>query len=124
MADTVTTTVTELPASRVRVEAQVAPDEVERRIQQAARELGRQLRVPGFRKGKVPPPVVIRRLGRETELDEELRNSLGTWDADAINGAGNGPVGDPDLDFPSKLPAEGQPLQFSIEIGVRPAAKL
>ena len=124
MPDTVTTTVTELPDSRVRVQAEVAPEEVERRIQQAARELGRQMRVPGFRKGKVPPPVVIRRLGREAVLDEALRSSLGTWYADAIDGAGIAPVGEPDLDVPSELPAEGQPLQFSIEIGVRPTAKL
>jgi trigger factor len=124
MSDTVTTTITELPESRVRVRAEVAPEEVERRIQQAARELGRQMRVPGFRKGKVPPPVVIRRLGREAVLDEALRKSLGAWYADAIDGAGIAPVGEPDLDVPSELPAEGQPLQFSIEIGVRPTAKL
>jgi trigger factor len=124
MSASVSTTVTELPESRVRVEAQVAPEEVERRIQEAARELGRQMRIPGFRKGKVPPPVVIRRLGREAVLDEALRTALGTWYADAIDGAGIAPVGEPDLDVPSELPAEGQPLQFSIEIGVRPAAKL
>jgi trigger factor len=124
MPDSVTTTVTELPDSRVRVQAEVAPEEVERRVQQAARELGRQMRVPGFRKGKVPPPVVIRRLGREAVLDEALRNSLGSWYADAIDRAGIAPVGEPELDVPSELPAEGQPLAFSIEIGVRPAAKL
>src|SRR6059058_3917528 len=124
MPDTVTTIVTELPDSRVRVRAEVAPEEVERRIQQAARELGRQMRVPGFRKGKVPPPVVIRRLGREAVLDEALRNSLGTWYADAIDGAGIAPVGEPELDVPPELPGQGQPLEFSIEIGVRPEAKL
>jgi len=124
MSEAVTTTVTELPESRVRVQAQVAPEEVERRVQQAARELGRQMRVPGFRKGKVPPPVVIRRLGREAVLDEALRSFLGSWYADAIDGAGIAPVGEPDLDVPNQLPAEGQPLEFSIEIGVRPSAKL
>ena len=77
MSATVKTNVTELPESRVRVEAEVAPEEVERRVQQAARELGRQMRIPGFRKGKVPPTVVIRRLGREAVLDEALRSSLG-----------------------------------------------
>src|SRR5437588_10974765 len=123
MSDTVTTTVTELPESRVRVEAQVAPEEVERRVQQAARELGRQMRVPGFRKGKVPPPVVIRRLGRETVLDEALRSSLGTWYRHAIDGAGIAPVGQPELDV-SQLPGEGEALSFSIEVGVRPAATL
>ncbi len=124
MANSVKTNVTELPESRVRVEAEVAPEEVERRVQQAARELGRQMRVPGFRKGKVPPPVVLRRLGREAVVDEAVRSALGSWYADAIDGAGIAPVGEPELDVPSELPAEGQPLQFSIEIGVRPAAKL
>lgn len=123
MSATVTTTVTELPESRVRVEAEVAPAEVERRMQQAARKLGSQLRIPGFRKGKVPPPVVIRRLGREYVLDEALRDALGAWYVDAIDIAGIAPVGEPDINV-GDLPEEGAPLAFSIEIGVRPAAKL
>ncbi len=119
----VKTTVTELPESRVRVEAEVPAEEVERRVQQAARQLGRQLRIPGFRKGKVPPPVVIRRLGREAVLDEALRSALGSWYVDAIDQAGIAPIGEPQLNV-GDLPAEGQPLGFSIEIGVRPQAKL
>jgi trigger factor len=82
------------------------------------------MRIPGFRRGKVPPPVVIRRLGREAVLDEALRSSLGRWYTDAIDEAGVVPVGSPELDVPEELPDEGQPLAFSIEIGVRPPAKL
>ena len=123
MSTTVTTTVTELPESRVRVEAEVAPSEVERRIEQAARKLGNQLKIPGFRKGKVPPPVVIRRLGREYVLDEALREALGAWYIDAIDVAGIAPVGEPDINV-GVLPDAGSPLAFSIEIGVRPSAKL
>ena len=119
----VRTSVTELPESRVRVEAEVPAEEVERRVQQAARQLGRQMRIPGFRKGKVPPPVVIRRLGREAVLDEALRSALGNWYVDAIDHAGITPVGEPDLNV-GDLPGEGQPLSFSIEIGVRPTATL
>jgi trigger factor len=107
----------------VRVEAEVSPEEVDRRVQQAARELGRQMKIPGFRKGKVPPPVVIRRLGREAVLDEALRASLHNWYADAIDEAGITPIGEPDLDV-GELPGEGKPLSFSIEIGVRPRATL
>jgi trigger factor len=120
---TLRTNVTELPESRVRVEAEVPAEEVERRVQQAARKLGGQMRIPGFRKGKVPPPVVIRRLGREAVLDEALRTSLGSWYVDAIDEAGIAPVGEPDLDV-GDLPAQGEPLAFSIEIGVRPQARL
>jgi trigger factor len=119
----VKTNVTELPESRVRVQAEVPAEEVERRVQQAARKLGGQMRVPGFRKGKVPPTVVIRRLGREAVLDEALRAALGSWYADAIDEAGIAPVGDPDLDV-GDLPVQGEPLAFSIEIGVRPRAQL
>jgi trigger factor len=119
----VKTNVTELPESRVRVEAEVPADEVERSVQHAARELGRQMRIDGFRKGKVPPAVVLRRLGREAVLDEALRSSLGAWYVDAIDEAGIATVGEPDLDV-GDLPGEGQPLSFSIEIGVRPKATL
>lgn len=119
----VTTSITELPESRVRVEAEVPAEEVERRLQQAARQLGRQMRIPGFRKGKVPAQMVIRRLGRDAVLDEALRSSLGSWYVEAIEGAGIAAVGEPELDV-GDLPAEGAPLQFSIEIGVRPEAKL
>jgi trigger factor len=123
MSPSVTTSVTELPESRVRVEAVIPAGEVERRVQQTAKELGKEMKIPGFRKGKVPPTVVIRRLGRETVLDEALRSSLGGWYVDAISSAGIVPVGAPDLDV-GDVPGEGQPLSFSIEIGVRPRAKL
>src|SRR5688500_14462892 len=122
-APTVNTSVTELPGSRVRVEAQVPPEEVERRIAQAARALGRNMRVPGFRAGKAPAPVVIKRVGREAVLDEAVRDAIGAWYSAAIDAAAIVPVGEPELDM-GELPGQGQPLTFSIEIGVRPEAKL
>jgi len=119
----VSTSVTELPESRVRVEAQVPPEEIERRLQQKARELGRDMKLPGFRKGKVPAPMVIQRIGREAVLDETIREALGRWYADAIDAAGIAPVGDPEVDL-GGAPLQGQALTFSIEIGVRPTARL
>jgi trigger factor len=120
---TVSTTVTELPESRVRVQAEVPPEEVEKRVAQAARTLGRSLRVPGFRAGKAPAPVVIKRVGRDAVLDEAVRDSIGAWYSAAIDAAAIVPVGEPELDM-GELPRQGEPLTFSIEIGVRPAAKL
>ncbi len=119
----VTTTVTELPESRVRVEAEVPATEVSKRVDVAARALARSMRVPGFRPGKAPAPVVIKRIGREAVLDEAVRESIGGWYTAAIEDAKVVPVGEPDLDL-SALPDEGQPLKFAIEIGVRPPAKL
>lgn len=123
MAVPVSTTVTELPESRVRVQAEVPAAEVEKRVAQAARELGRNMRIPGFRAGKVPPPVIIQRVGRDAVLDEAVRDSIGTWYSAAIDAAHIVPVGEPALDL-GELPGEGEPLRFSIEIGVRPTATL
>jgi trigger factor len=122
-APPIETSVTELPESRVRVEAQVPPDEVERRVQQAAKALGRNMRVPGFRAGKAPAPVVIKRVGREAVLDEAVRDSIAVWYTAAIDAAAIVPVGEPELDL-GELPGRGEPLRFSIEIGVRPQAEL
>jgi trigger factor len=119
----VQTTVTELPESRVRVEAEVTPEEVERRVAQAARRLGRGLRVPGFRAGKAPAPVILPRMGRDAVLDEAIRESIAAWYTAAIDSADVVPVGEPQLDL-SDPPAQGEPLRFSIEIGVRPTATL
>ena len=123
MATGVSTTVTELPESRVRVQAEVSAQEIERSMARTARQLGRQIRVPGFRQGKVPAGMVIQRVGRATVLDEAVRESLGQWYAEAIDEAAIHPVGEPDLDL-GELPGEGEPLTFSIEIGVRPTARL
>ncbi len=81
------------------------------------------MRIPGFRRGKVPAPLVIQKVGREVVLEEAVRDTLGNWYSDAIDTAGIVPVGDPKLDL-SDLPAEGAALEFSIEIGVLPSATL
>jgi trigger factor len=123
VATNVKTTVEELPESRVRVAAEVTPQEVQRRVNEAAGKLGRDLRMPGFRKGKVPAPVVIQRVGRDAVLDDAVRATLPRWYIEAIDEAGLKTVGEPDVEL-GDLPAEGQPLTFTIEIGVRPTATI
>jgi trigger factor len=117
------TTVTELPDSRVRLQVQVPAGEVQGRLERKAQQLGRELKLPGFRRGKVPAPLVIQRIGREVILEEAVRDTLSSWYSDAIETAGIVPVGDPQLDL-GELPAQGQALEFSIEIGVLPKAEL
>jgi trigger factor len=123
VASAVKTTLTELGDSRVRLHVEVEAAEVEGRLERKARQLGNQLKLPGFRKGKVPAPLVIQRMGREAILEEAVRDSLSTWYSGAIEEAGIVPVGDPDLDL-GELPPQGEALQFSIEIGVLPKAEL
>lgn len=123
MGAPVQTTVTELPDSRVRVDVQVAPEEVRASVERKARQLGRELKLPGFRKGKVPAPLVLQRVGREAVLDEAVRASLPSWYAEAIRASEIVPVGDPKIDL-GELPQEGGALELSIEIGVLPVAEL
>jgi len=123
MPGTVTTTTTELPDSRVRVDVEVAADAVERELRTAAQALGRDLKIAGFRKGHVPPQVVLQRVGREAVLDEAVRRALPAWYEEALNEARLNTVGDPRLDL-GDLPEQGSPLSFSIEVGIRPPAKL
>ncbi len=119
----VKTSSTDLEDSRVRVEVEVDPAAVDRALSSAAADLGRDLRIPGFRKGKVPPQVVLQRVGREAVLDEAVRKALPDWYEEAIGEAGITPVGEPSLDL-QELPEKGHSLSFTIEVGVRPAAKL
>jgi len=119
----VKTTVTELPDSRVRLQVEVPPSELEGRLEHKANQLGRELKLPGFRRGKVPAPLVIQRIGREAVLEEAVRDTLSRWYSDAIETAGIVPVGDPQVAL-GELPPQGQALEFSIEIAVLPKAEL
>src|SRR4029453_5568525 len=98
MAAAVTTKTTELGDSRVRVEVEVPSEALEQQLKSAAAELGREMRVPGFRSGKVPAEVVLRQVGREAVMDEAVRRGLPGWYEEAVSDAGITTVGDPDLD--------------------------
>ena len=123
MAAAVKTNITELPDSRVRVEVEVPTEALERELNSAASDLGREMRVPGFRSGKVPAEVVLRQVGREAVLDEAVRRGLPGWYEQALADTGIQTVGDPQVDL-SDLPEKGAPLAFTIEIGVVPPAQL
>jgi trigger factor len=118
------TTVKELPGSRVEVEVEVPAEDVERGVNRAARSLAREMRLPGFRKGKAPPSLVIQRLGFGTVLEEAIRDSLPEWYEMALLNSAVSPVGDPSVEIVSTPEGEGEPLGFKFEIGVRPRATL
>jgi len=117
-------TVKELPGSRVEVGVEVPAEDVKRAVDRAARGLAREMRMPGFRKGKAPPSLVIQRVGFAPVLQEAIQEGLPEWYESALLGSGIAPVGDPKLEVVSTPEAEGEPLAFKFEIGVRPQAKL
>ena len=118
------TSVTELPDSRVRIDVAVEPAEVGKRIDRAATALAGEMKMPGFRKGKVPPQMVIQRLGREAVLQQALRDSLPEWYERALLDSGVTALGSPKLDVADVPEGEDAALNFTIEIAVRPQATL
>jgi trigger factor len=123
MAAAVKTTKTDLGDSRVRVDVEVESAALEREMETAAAAIGKEMRVPGFRSGKVPAQVVIRQVGREAVLDEAVRRGLPAWYEQAVQESGVTTVGDPKIDL-ADLPEKGLPLAFSFEVGVVPPARL
>ncbi len=118
------TVVRTLPDSRVRVEVEVPAEDVDRGVSRAARGLAREMRMPGFRKGKAPPSLVVQRLGYGSVLQEAIRESLPEWYERGLLHSGISPVGDPDIEIVTAPEAEGESLSFKFEIGVRPKATL
>ncbi len=115
----VVATTTELPESRVRLEATVPAELLERSIERAAKQVGRNLRVPGFRAGKVPAKLVLQRVGREAVVDEAIRADLNDWFVEAVRLTKISPIGQPEVDL-GDLPAEGEAFTFSAEVGIVP----
>ena len=72
-----TAEVTPLEENRVRLDVAVPGDEVQRRMERAIRQLGRDVRVPGFRPGKAPAEVIVQRVGRDAVVQEMLQGLAG-----------------------------------------------
>jgi trigger factor len=118
------TTVKELPNSRAEIEVEVPAQDVERATSRAARAMAREMRMPGFRKGKAPPSLVIQRVGFGAVLEEAIREALPEWYESALLSSGVSPIGDPSIEMTSTPEAEGESLSFKFEVGVRPTATL
>ena len=101
------TEVTELPESRARLEVGIEPEVLAQRVDRAAKQMAGEMKLPGFRKGKVPPQLVIQRIGREAVLEQAIRDSLPEWYERAIVESGLPTVGDPKLDV-EQLPGDGR----------------
>jgi trigger factor len=118
------TTLKELPSSRAEVQVEVPAADVEKATSRTARAMAKEMRMPGFRAGKAPSSLIVQRLGFEAVLQEAIRDALPEWYERALFDAGITPIGDPSIEMVSAPEAEGQPLAFKFEVGVRPAAEL
>jgi trigger factor len=116
-------TVEELPESKVRMTVEVPSGDVEHAIDHAASDLAGSLRIPGFRKGKVPMPVLLARVGKDRLYQEAVDSHIGGWFRAALRGTNVRPVQAPEYEY--ELPdSPSDNFQFTATVPVQPTPEL
>jgi trigger factor len=118
----VQTAVETLSPTRVRLTVEVPFDELKPELDKAYKDIGQQVRVQGFRPGKVPPRILDQRVGRGVVLEQAVPEALPRLYSEAVGEAKVSPVARPEVDV-TEL-EDGQSLAFTAEVDVRPEFEL
>jgi trigger factor len=113
---------TPAPGSAVQLEIEVPPDRLDRAVGDAVRRLSRRTRVPGFRPGKAPRPVLERALGPGVILDEAVEHLVQDAYREALVSEDILPLTNADVEIVQA--EEGKPLVFKAVVPVRPEVQL
>src|SRR5215471_2125161 len=116
--DRVQTQVEELAENRVRLTVQVPSHDVHHAVEHAADDLAQSVKVPGFRKGKVPRQVLLQRIGKERLMTEAVESHIGGWFWNAAARTRLRPVEQPQYDFELPESAE-QDWEFTATVAVQ-----
>src|ERR671936_1540429 len=121
--DRVQSQVEELPENRVRLTVQVPSHDVHHAVEHAAEDLAQSVKVPGFRKGRVPRQVLLQRVGRERLMTEAVESHIGGWFWNAAARSRVRPVAQPEYDF--ELPAsDDEDWEFTATVAVQAKPEL
>ncbi|HEY3734350.1 MAG TPA: trigger factor [Streptosporangiaceae bacterium] len=112
------TAVEELGPTRVKLTVEVPFEELQPSLDKAYREVSRQVRVPGFRPGRVPPRIIDQRFGRGLVLDQAVNEALPELYGKALDEGEVFALGQPELEI-TKLD-DGKELTFTAEVDIRP----
>ena len=111
--------VEELPDNKVRLTVDVPSEDVHHAVEHAASDLAASVKIPGFRKGKVPMPVLVSRIGKERLYAEAIESHIGSWYGNAIARTGIRPADQPQLDY--DLPgSDREDWRFTATVSVLP----
>jgi len=118
----VKTAVEELSPTRVRLSVEVSFEELKPSLDKAYREVSKQVRIPGFRPGRVPPRVIDMRIGRGAVLTEAVNDALPEFYGKAVEETELRPLGQPEVDI--KQLDDGKDLEFTVDVEIRPKLEL
>ena len=93
------TTVEELGENRVRLTVDVSSDQVQHAVEHALSDLSDSVKIPGFRKGKIPQPVLVSRIGKDRIYAEAVESHIGGWFWSAASRSRVRPVAEPEYEF-------------------------
>ena len=116
------TDVEELSPTRVRIKVEVPFDELRPSLDHAYREVGRQVRIPGFRPGHVPRQVLDQRVGRATVLEHAINEAVPDFYLQAVRDAEVSALGQPELEITNL--DDGNQIAFTAEVDVRPGFEI
>ncbi len=122
----VTSTVEKLTPTRVKLEISVSPEELKPSIAHAYEHIAQDVQIPGFRKGKVPAPIIDQRIGRGAVLEHAVNEGLDGFYREAVAEQGLRVVGRPEADIvalPEVSDFSGD-LKVTVEVDVRPDFEL
>ncbi len=119
---TIKTEIEELEKNQVILRVEVDADEIKKAIDQAFREAGREVSIPGFRRGKVPRRVLQARIGLEPIYEQVMETKMGDYYRQAVEQAGIEPVAEPEIEDVEI--EEGKPMLFKATIDVKPPVEL
>ena len=115
-------TVETLSPTRVRLAIEVPFAELEPSLTKAYREIGAQVTIPGFRRGKVPSAIIDQRVGRGAVLNEAVQEAIPEQILAAIRAHEVRTMGRPEVEITEF--GDGQPLRFTADVDVRPEITL
>ena len=116
------TDVENLSPTRVKLTIEVPFEELKANLDKAYREVARQVRVPGFRPGHVPPRVIDVRIGRGVVLEQAVNDAVPELYSKAVAEHDVVPISQPDVEV-TRLD-DGKELAFTAEVDVRPSFDL
>jgi trigger factor len=116
------TTVEATDRHTVKLTIEVAPEEFRKDLDRAYRKIAQQVRIPGFRKGKVPRQIIDAQIGRDAVLGEFLEDSVPGYYRDALRENDLAPIAEPDIDIEQL--EDGKSLVFTATVEVRPRLRL